>query len=227
MDAFLGRSRSFRADAVECIRLHNTPPKIFQRQHIPGSGPCLVVTNHYNRPGFDAWWIALGISAVVPVEIHWMMTSGWTHLGVLEPLTRWLFPHLAQTYGFTATPPMPPKPDETAERARAVQQVLRVARQPGTVIGLAPEGRDHPDGVLQLPPSGSGRFIWQLSKHCRTIVPVGIFEDEGGLCLNFGDGFKLDMPPELSTRERDSWISRRVMRAIACQLPKRLRGIYA
>lgn len=138
-DALLQRQRSFRSDAIACVDLLPFTPKISNPENIPKSGPCLLVMNHYARPGFPAWWIALGISAAVPFEIHWMMTAAWTHMGPLEPVTRWLFPRLAGVYGFTTTPPMPPDPTEVEARARAVRQVLGYAR--GTqspVIGLAP-----------------------------------------------------------------------------------------
>lgn len=225
-DALLGRSRPFRADALRSLQILESPPNILQPQNIPAQGPALVVTNHYSRPGFRSCWIALSISAAIPVDIHWMMTSGWTHAGILGPATRWLFPRLARVYGFTPTPPMPPNPAEVSARAQAVRQVLRAVRKPGTVIGLAPEGRDHPGGILGTPPSGSGRFINQLAKTCRFILPVGVYEDADGLCLHFGPPFELAAGVGRSAAEVDAHTSRQVMVAIARQLPKRLRGAY-
>ncbi len=182
--------------------------------------------NHYSRPGFDAWWIALGISAVVPVEIHWMMTNAWTHVGIMEPVTRWLFPRLAQVYGFTTTPPMPPAPQDVDARAQAVRRVLQVARSPGAIIGLAPEGHDQPGGGLGTPPPGVGRFIHQLAKHCQPIVPIGVYEDAEYLYFNFGPSFKLEVSSKWTAGERDHYTTQQVMRAIACQLPSYLRGEY-
>lgn len=222
----LRRSRSFRADAIRSIQTLGTRPKIIHSQNIPQQGPGLLVTNHYTRPGFDTWWIALGISAAVPVEIHWMMTNGWNHFGSLGRVTRWLFPKLAGVYGFTPTPPMPPDPAEVADRARAVRQVLKAARRPGVLIGLAPEGRDQPGGVLGEPPPGSGRFVRQLMKNCRQIVPVGVYEDGEGLCLSFGPKIEWATSLESTSSNNDEWVARRMMAAIAQQLPERLRGIY-
>jgi len=199
---------------------------MLQPSHIPARGPMLVVINHYSRPGFAAWWIALSISAALPMDVHWLMTSAWNHLGPLTPASRWLFPRLAQVYGFTPTPPMPPNPAETASRVQAVRQVLRVARRPGAVIGLAPEGCDQPDGILGRPPPGSGRFIRQLAKTCHPILPVGFYEDRGGLCLQFGPPFELAPAAGGSQAAQDEDASRQVMAAIARQLPERLRGVY-
>jgi hypothetical protein len=225
-DALLGRSRSFRADALRSLQLLKSPPNLYQTHHIPARGPFLAVTNHYSRPGFAAWWIALAISAVLPVESHWLMTSAWNHLGPLSPASRWLFPRLARVYGFTPTPPMPPDPAETPARAQAVRQVLRVARQPGAVIALAPEGRDQPDGILGTPPPGSGRFIRQLAKSCHPILPIGFYEDRNGPCLHFGATFELAPTGSGSQAAQDEDAGRQVMIAIARQLPKRLRGAY-
>lgn len=219
--------RSFREDAVACTKLLSPQSKLLGKEYIPNSGPCLLAANHYSRHGFAAWWIALGISAAVPAEIHWLMTAVWTHLGPLEPLTRWLFPHLARAYGFTIMPPMPPDPRETKARAQSVRQALRYARQTtAPVIGLAPEGRDHPGGILAEPPSGVGRFIGKLMPHCKRITPIGVYEDDEYLCVNFGPAFQLETLPNLSADQRDFTISRQVMRAIARQLPIQLRGGY-
>jgi hypothetical protein len=226
-DAILRRPRSFRADALTCISLLTSPPDIKNPENIPAVGPWLLVTNHYSRPGFPAWWIALGISAAVPDEIHWLMTAAWTHLGPLAPITQWLFPHFAKVYNFTTTPPMPPTPWEMEARAHAVRRVLRYARTtPSPVIGIAPEGRDNLNGELGKPPSGVGRFIEKLMPHCQRIVPSGVYENKEKLCINFGQAFQLETHTDFSVEQRDLIASEQVMRAIAQQLPSRMRGAY-
>jgi hypothetical protein len=188
--------------------------------------------NHYSRPGFQAWWIALGISAAVPFEIHWLMTAAWTFpdnnfLQTFTPLTYWLFSRVAQVYGFTTTPPMPPDPSQIQERARSVRRVLKYAREAEEpVIAIAPEGRDYPGGVLGSPSPGVGRFITQLAKQCQRITPIGVYEDDENLWISFGPAFELEMPPKCSPDDLDQEISRQVMQAIAQQLPQRLRGKY-
>lgn len=226
-DAIRGRRRSFRADSISCLELLSSPPTILQPTNIPLSQPALLVMNHYTRPGFGAWWIALGISAQLPVEAHWMMTAGWNHAGLFNPLTRWLFPRLAQVYGFTVTPPMPPDPKETERRAKAVREVLQIAKNTPVPIAVAPEGQDHPGGILAKPPPGVGRFLIRLARYRERITPVGVFENGPALCFNFGASFRLDIPSGLTTVGRDSLASQQVMEAIAHLLPYSLRGDYA
>jgi hypothetical protein len=230
--ALTGRRRSFRGDALEAMRSLKPSPVILGGEHIPMQGPCLVTANHYWHPDFRAWWLALIISASVPLEMHWIVTSGWRSPGLLGPLSRWAFPRGAAVWGFTSMPPIPPAPEEVEARARAVRHALEYARHaPAPVIGLVPEGHDLPGGVLGEPPSGVGRFIWLLSQYCTAIIPVGVCFEAGAsqpapLEVRFGPAYSLRLPPGLSSDERDTLVSEQVMRAIAPLLPPELRGPY-
>ena len=113
LDAVLLRKRSFHEDAKKTIHLLTPPPLILNAENVPIQGPCLLVMNHYSQPGFNSWWIALGIAFVIPTEIHWLMTSAWTFpnkhfMRPFIPLTYWLFSRIARVYNFTNLPPMPP-----------------------------------------------------------------------------------------------------------------------
>src|SRR5512137_1704456 len=77
----------------------------------------MITVNHYNAPGFHAWWFVILISAIVPEHIHWLVTSGWTNSGWLTGFTHWLFPLGARLLGFTPMPAMPPDPAEIELRA--------------------------------------------------------------------------------------------------------------
>jgi 1-acyl-sn-glycerol-3-phosphate acyltransferase len=218
--------RPFSADARAAVQLLDPPLAVYQPENIPVAAPYLLLTNHYSRPGFQAWWIPLAISAVTPLELHWMMTEALTYLGAFMPVSRWVLRRVARLYGFTAAPPMPPHPRDVTGRARAVRQVLEIARSPGAAIALAPEGRDLPGGVLGPLPPGAGRFIENLAARCQQIIPVGVFEAQNRLCLRFGPAFELTLPPGLSAAERDQQAGQIVLHAIARQLPPALRGAY-
>jgi len=163
------------------------------------------------------------------------MTSAWTYpdalrARVVTPLTRIFFRRLAQVYGFTSMPPMPPDPQEVEARARAVRQVLEhVHRAERPLIGLAPEGRDAPKdqpGALIDPPPGVGRFVLQLTRLGLPISPAGVFEADSGLCIRFGQAYGLEIPQGIKAEERDRRASREVMVRIANLLPTELRGGY-
>jgi 1-acyl-sn-glycerol-3-phosphate acyltransferase len=224
--------RSFRQDALDALAQYDLPLRVDGRENIPSCGPAVVVVNHYSRPGFGAWWIALAISTQVPVEMHWSMTAAWTFAGsptswVLAEISLRLFPYIAETYNFTAMPPMPPRPSEQAARALAVRRVLAAAKsQPPPIFGLAPEGQDNPGGVLMRPHSGVGRFMVHLARLGYPFYPVGVYEEMDALCLSFGPKFRLEMPAGLSKDEVDQCASQEVMQAIARQLPARLRGEF-
>jgi hypothetical protein len=227
------RPRSFRHDAQACVAKLRPPLRVYGREHVPRSGPCLLTLNHYTRPGFQAWWLALAVSAVVQADVHWVMTSAWTYPDRLRsrtitPLTRWLFRRMAGVYGFTSMPPMPPDPRDTHARTVSVRQVLAYARaHPRPMIALAPEGGDAADGTLQWPPPGSGRFLLHLARLGLDIVPLGGFEEAETFCLRFGPPYRLQVPAHLPAGDRDREARRIAMAHIAAQLPAPLRGGFA
>jgi hypothetical protein len=72
VSALLGKKRSFGEDSRFCMAKLRPAMRIFGEEHIPSAGPGVITINHYYRPGFQAWWLALGVSAAVPVEVHWI-----------------------------------------------------------------------------------------------------------------------------------------------------------
>ncbi|MBN1979795.1 MAG: 1-acyl-sn-glycerol-3-phosphate acyltransferase [Anaerolineae bacterium] len=227
--ALMLRRRSFVRDARAALAGLQPPLEVAGGENVPARGPLLVACNHYNRPGFDAWWLALAISAAVGArrapgidpEVRWVMTAAWTFpesrwkRRFLTPLTKWAFRRVAQVYDFVPMPAMPPDPGEVEERARAVLETVRLARR-GFSIGLAPEGMDTP-GELGEPPAGAGRFLALLVEAGLAILPVGASERAGRLRVSFGPAFVPPIP--LAREERDRAVSRQVMEAIARQLP--------
>jgi hypothetical protein len=229
---FIGGRRSFRHDARLCIGRLTPPLNVYGRENAPSSGPCLVTFNHYYCSGFNALWIALALAAVMPLDIHFVMTGELTFPGKwYAPLgkvgSRWLLRRLSRTYGFTTMPPMPPREKDVVARARSVRETLRYARlHPQAMIGLAPEGGDQPGGVLNWPASGAGRFIFLLAEQGFQILPLGVYEENGELCLSFGTVYCLPALSGLAPDKKDHAVSQIVMSAIAAQLPSRLRGTF-
>ena len=151
------RPRSFARDAQVAVRELRPGLEVLGGEHVPPRGPCLVACNHYSRPGFDAWWLALAITAAVAAhrapdadpEVHWVMTaawtfpeSGWRHR-ILTPLTRWAFGRVARVYGFVTMPPMPPTP---ARSRRAPWRYCERCDWPGGRRRMAAWWVWHPKG---------------------------------------------------------------------------------
>jgi hypothetical protein len=229
---FFGGRRSFRQDGLACIGRLRPPLHVLGVENLPQGGPCLITFNHYYRLGFDAWWMALALAAVVPVDIHFLMTGELTFPGRwYSPLgrvgSRLLLQRVSKIYGFTIMPPMPPRLGDVEQRVRSVRAALAFTRRhPQAILGLAPEGGDQPGGLLNWPPGGSGRFVNLLAEQGFQILPLGVYEESGELCLRFGANYRLVIPPGLNPQEKDHHFARLIMSAIAAQLPIRLRGVF-
>jgi hypothetical protein len=240
MSVLLGRRRSFQADSRRLVRgisklvVVEDSPNLYPLPGPEGESPptrgWLVTMNHFHRPGFGVWWIPIAIASRLPVDMRWVMAGAWTYPDpirsrTLTPLSQWIFSRIAHAYNFFNMPPMPPRPWEVAERARAVRRVLawvRVAEQP--VLGFAPEGMDPPPGQMIMPPSGVGRFIGHLANCGLAILPVAGYEQGDALCLRFGKPYRLSPTSPGRRPELDAQVCGEVMRAIADCLPLSRRG---
>lgn len=230
--ALWGKKRDFSTDARACLSLLDQPVEILGKENIPQQGPCLISANHYSRPGFQAWWIGIAISTCLPFEVHWVMTDAWRFENrpfsrQLEAITRWGFRCVAQVYGFSLMPPMPPRAEETLLRAQSMRHLLRFARKnPCPVIGLVPEGHDSSGGLLGIPPPGVGRLVSHLMPHTRFILPAAVYETRTHLCLKFGEPFIIHTSSTTNPDFIDRQTSDALMHAIASLLPSHLRGVY-
>lgn len=239
----VGHRRSFAHDAQRAMQGVSIPPLVLGAEHIPAEGACLVTCNHYTRPGFGAWWIALSIAAAIakcrapgaPSDLHWVMTAVWRYPAgdsgrrsdwrrrYVTPLTQWAFARVAQVYDFVTMPPMPPESGEVEARTIAVLRTVRLAQRlvsEGGLLGLVPEGRDT-GSLLGTPPEGAGDFIALLVATGMPVLPVGIAPvgtgANGRLQLSFGAPFVPEIPRRRADRDRA--VIGQVMAAIAAQLP--------
>ena len=230
ISAIRGHQRDFLRDTRTALYSQKERVVYSGLNHIPPCGPFLVIMNHYTRPGLSVIWVAVAVSAALPAAPLWLMTSAWTNRQpgwdeLRERITKKIFHRLADMYGFITTPPMPPVDAELEERTDSVRRLMDVLRhQPGTILCLAPEGRDFPGGVLGTPSPGTGRLVRQAAKYLQRVLPVGVYAQEGTLTVNFGAPFTLSdtLPEDASDQE----ISARLMVSIAALLPAHLRGIY-
>ena len=231
-DGWLNRHRRFKSDALACIARLTPALRVLGGDHIPNGGCYVATLNHYYRPGFQQQWSSLAISATLPRDAHWIMTGELTYPGswlapLGKPLSRFVLHRVARVYGFTSMPPMPPRPQDVERRAAAVRDALHFARKtPDAVIALAPEGGDQPGGVLTMPPAGSGRFCLLLAAAGLRFLPIGVYESDGALTINFGEMYELSVPRAGSANEIDRIAAHTVMSHIAPLLPTGLRGEF-
>jgi hypothetical protein len=228
----LGRRRNFHSDAVALVSSIQ-PPLVVKGALPTSSNDGYVITvNHYWRPGFNAMWIGMTISATIPQPIHWAMTSAWVYPDLLRsiittPLSRWFLRKIANSYGFTLMPPMPPRPQDVQERTSAVRSLLRYTQSTiKPIIAIAPEGADTESGCLTTPPNGIGRMLFLFLERGLSLLPCALYEENGHLYLHFGESLK-PSTEGLPRQEREAKLVWLIMRAIATCLPERLRGPYA
>lgn len=227
------RQRGFLADARLSLEQSGFPVVLEGLEHIPCSGAFVLTANHYVQPGLPIWWVVFAATAAVGHPVHWIATAELTFPGhplgwILRPASRWALKEIERIYEFTSMPPMPPRAQDVELRARSIRRVLRfVRRHPDARVGLLPEGKDTPGGVLSLAPPGSGRFALLLSQAGLLTLPAGIAERDGSLVVRFGPAYRLRLDdPAGSSEERDARAAGEWMAHIAALLPPDLRGPY-
>jgi 1-acyl-sn-glycerol-3-phosphate acyltransferase len=230
-DWLLGRPRNFKRDAGAATAVLQNGIRVHGLENVPAEQPLVVTMNHYRRPGFGLWWMIVAIADALPQDPHLIMTSELTRW--FRPwggaISRAALPRLARMYGFTAMPPMPPRPTDVEARAEAVRGVLKyVKKNRNPIVMLAPEGRDNvEDGSLASPPRGVGRFVLLLADRGLAVLPVGGWEAESALHVRFGRPYRLNPPRNHDPGQTDLAATETVMSIIADLLPERLRGDYA
>ena len=123
---------------------------------------------------------------------------------------------------------MPPTVADVVNRAMSIRKLFSfVQNTKMPTVGIAPEGRDMPYGVLGWPPAGTGRLILELSKKGLSISPIGVYEEENRLHIRFGELYDLDIPDGSSNMDLDKQVSQTIMRQIASNIPSKLRGDFA
>ena len=228
-----GRTRSLPADVEATLMAARPKPRALNEQQIPAEGPFVLVANHYERPGLKVFWGGMLASHAVArrrtsqKSLRWLMTSEWYNfrLGPLPVpvwVVRWLFRRIAQVYGLVI---VPRGAERGVGRAAALRTILSVVRDGEEAIGLFPEAIG--TGQLIEPMPGVGSFLLSLSNRGIPILPVGIFEEEGGLIASFGPPFSIQVARSVEKGERERLASQQVMVAIGRLLPPQLWGVYA
>ena len=232
-DLLLLRRRDLQQDAKACIERMNARLKVLGRENIPQRGGCVLTINHFHRPGLGAQWIALAVTARVPVPMRWVVTGelmcqGKWYQAIGSRASRIFLRRLAYLYELITMPPMPPRPRDMEARAASVRAILEYIRDRNDpVLGISPEGHNPPNGILTQPAPGFGRFAILLARAGMRFIPVSGYEANGIFHLHFGQEYQLSIRNDLPADERDEQAMRIVMGNIACLLPTHLRGEFA
>lgn len=226
-------------DAALLLRGMHPAPRVVSAENIPPETPFVLTMNHYDRQGLGAWWgVSVILDAVAarrvcePRDIHFAMAREWWYpygFGrlVKQPLTRWFFAQVAQTYGIIRLPPIIGNNEFKGEGTVEVRHAIELTRgEHPQLVGLSPEGRTGENLALCKPPEGAGLFVLMLTHDRIPCLPVGIYEDEGVLTVGFGAPFKLYAPRSLKRAERDAQAARQFMVQIGRVLPERMWGVF-
>jgi 1-acyl-sn-glycerol-3-phosphate acyltransferase len=177
------------------------------REHIPASGPYIVVANHVN------WKDPPAIELLFRMPIRFMAKIEAFQMFFLGGLLR----------GIACFPVRRGLSDR-----RAIVTCLQVLRA-GKILGFFPEGTRSRDGVLHRAHPG---IAFLAVRSGAPILPVGVTGTPAAKMLRsdihvrVGEPFRVDdlgLPPGASEQE----IADGIMRRIAALLPAEMRGQYA
>ena len=225
--AVLRRRRRLGPDSRAMLRGAQPRPRVVGIEHVPREGACIVVMNHYERPGLRVWWCAALVGAALASHrggdppVHWLITDrfeGFRFAGLPMPdrLMAWLLGKIGGAYGLllVARPD-----DEVRSRSSLLREAREIVRA-GSVLGITPEAASGSGPELAAAWPGSGAALSWLSSGATPLVPVAVRDDEdGALLATFGAPFTLE-------RMSDEEGARAVMGAVAALLPQELRGVY-
>lgn len=226
-----GGRRDVQRDVRALVARMDPPPVIRGIEHLPESGRCVIVPNHYERPD-GAWvgWGAIVIAAALArhrprlAPVRWVMTSTWQdcYLGPLRvppAYLTWVLRRFAVLYGLIL---MPALEGETFGRGLALRTLFHVLDDPsGQVVALHPEAGGFES--LIAPPRGMGRVLGAIDRRQIPLIPTGVFEEAGRLTVCFGT----PLPAGQLSRMDDTTAAQTVMLDIARLLPPANRGVYA
>ena len=225
--AVLRRRRRLGPDSRAMLRGAQPRPRVVGIEHMPREGACIVVMNHYERPGLRVWWCAALVGAALEAHrggeppVHWLITDRFErfrYFGVPMPdrLMAWLLGKIGGAYGLLLVA----KPDDEVRSRSSLLREAREILRAGAVLGITPEAASGCGQELAAAWPGSGAAVSWLSSGTTPLVPVAVRDDEdGAMVATFGAPFTLE-------RMSDEEGARAVMGPVAALLPPGLRGVY-
>ena len=226
------RPRDLDRDGRELFAGRRLRPRVEGVEQLPAHGPCVLVMNHYERPGLRVWWGVVLVSVAARRrrgdDVRWLMTDRFHgfHLGPLplpDACMAWLLARIAHAYGCLLVA----RPEhEEVLRSGALLEARRTLRRSG-VLGITPEAATGGGPELHAPAANAALTLAWLSRGATPLVPVAFHDDAAGrLVARFGRPFTLPWTGLAEGRAHEAELATRVMAAVAELLPARLRGEY-
>ena len=235
--AFLrGKRRDTWTDASRAISTLQNKPVIHGLQHVPEQGPIVFLPNHYERK--DAVWVGWGAMALTEAvararnvsrlgRMHWVMTDTWADCFIgpfhVDPrYLGWVLKGFGNIYGIIRMPAHD-LPNHTTQRNRSARSLLEIFDylKAGDCVAVHPEAGGFE--TLIQPPAGAGRVVSCLDRRNVTLIPVGIYEENDHLVVNFGAPIERGTFDGLDDRASADTI----MLRIAALVPEETRGVFA
>lgn len=196
----------FTAKVAAAILLPLTRPEVQGREHIPRSGPLILVSNHLSHldPPLLGWLVGRTTCFMAKEELFRVPLLGW-----------WI----RKTGAFPVKRGM-------ADRA-ALRRAQEVLAQ-GYILAIFPEGHRSEDGHLQAAEDGAGLIAVRSRAPIlpaavigtnRILPPHALWPRPGKVTVRFGPVFSLDDLYGQTGREPVTEATRRIMAAIAALLP--------
>jgi len=199
--------------------------------------PLLVVGNHWDKGPLHGRWPSYLISKTIADsgrdgkdnEVRWIMQDALEFLrtGKTMPSTEYILDKIITSYNlFKVTASF--KREKNKNNHDTLDVIKRIAKAyaDGTPIGLYPEACG--TTVLQNGNWRSGFLISFLAKkHPHGLVlPVGQWNENKNLHLNFGDPFPIGQFANVRGEEGNKKVADLVMEKIAPLVPKNYRGVF-
>ena len=179
------------------------------KDHVPTSGPLIVVANH--------------TSLLDPPVLNASLPRRAIFMAKKEMFSRWWLRPIVRSWGAF------PVNRHAVDRA-ALSTALNVLAE-GKVLALFPEGTRSPAGALRLPHHGVAKLASQSNILVLPVGMAGTHRVRGlkdvlkrpAITVTFGEPFRL--PAESEDKKREE-LSEEIMRKIAILLPAEQRGLY-
>jgi 1-acyl-sn-glycerol-3-phosphate acyltransferase len=202
-------------------------------EHLPLDGACVLVPNHYERPGLWMGWSGMALGRVVfehcGRRLRIIAIAEWDDyklggLTVPAAITRAIFGRFFNVFGFI---PMEPPSAGPRRRAESVRRAIEAVKR-GEIIALFPEGDIGETSAMIPAQPGTGVFLLALHHQGAPVIPVGFSEtDEGRLHVRIGRPVEIGTARHVAKDARDRVASDLVMRKVACLVPPDVQGVYS